>query len=219
MTSRPQAVSRALKPGPAGLSTVRIGLVDSVDTDGSGLPRAWVDLGDGNLIEAPYGDHISNLAADDVVRVLIGPGVAHVFDRLVESSPPTGEWDTWSPTPGNLTVGDGDLECRYDLNGRSFTFAVNFEMGSSSTMGSSPTIDLPVDLELGGLLTPFAAWAYDSSTGTHYPGVAYSRGVGNTELLWRAAFPGAGTITASVPFTWAVGDQLRMAGTLEVQPA
>lgn len=218
MRTKPAALTRALSNG-RGNSPLRIGTVDSVDVDGDGLPRAWVDLGDGNLIEALYGDHIPNLAADDVVRVWVAPGVTHLVDRIVEANP---ERTDWTPAFTALTVGDGTMIARYRVRGREMPFNFQFTLGASSTIGTNPKIGLPsgwtiYDDGVNQSRVPFVAMAFDSSASQWYSGAAVAGDAGNDVLTTRIIF-GSTAVAAGTPFTWAAGDILMIAGIAEVQP-
>ena len=129
-------------------------------------------------------------------------------------------WDTWSPTYQNLTIGDGTVVARFFEVGELVIAKWVFTLGSSSSVGTVPTVSRPVtasssygtnDDIMGG------AKFQDAATDTFFGYVNNA----STTLFDFYVFNAAGThlsdnsITASVPFTWATGDVMSFTATYE----
>lgn len=127
-------------------------------------------------------------------------------------------WTTWTPTYANLTVGDGTVSARYHYSGyREVTCKWTFTLGSTSSVGTGPTLTVPVAPVDANEL--YQARASYNDSGSIYEGAVTPTG-GSTVAL--VVFNTAGTyaaragLTATVPFTFATGDVLRFSATYEV---
>lgn len=123
-------------------------------------------------------------------------------------------WSSWSPSYANLTIGNGTVEAKYIQIGKTVFVRWFFQLGSTSVVGTNPTISPP--------LVPLAS--YYTTFGTS-PSVGQARLVGSVAFLGDlcflssstlAAFPlntastyaTENTMTASVPTVWAAGNQM-----------
>jgi hypothetical protein len=117
----------------------------------------------------------------------------------------------FTPTWGNLTVGNGTVVAHYfDLNDL-ILWNVELEFGSTTSISGSVTIDYPVAgaatyrAPVGGLVH------LDDATGTDYIGALY-RNSGTaatvTVLNTTGSYVRYSTLSSTVPFTWATGDRL-----------
>lgn len=145
---------------------------------------------------------------------------AIIPNTLVASSGTAWTWQTWSPTLANLTIGNGTSEYKYTQIGKTVFFRAIIIFGSSSSMGTSPTITLPV-----------TAATYAGTDGNQLgvavirnSGVAFYEGslmfVNTTTALFQVVGTGSTYatetgITATVPISWAVNDSIQVQGYYE----
>lgn len=132
------------------------------------------------------------------------------------------DWITWATAPTNLTVGSGGSASslqRYKwITGRLY-FDFKFVLGSSgASMGTSPTLNLPVTVTMnvtGSLLTGDGAVRDVSVPSTP----AYTKAsLGTTTTVTIVTYTGTtASITSTAPMTWAAGDIL--AGGFWAEPA
>lgn len=129
------------------------------------------------------------------------------------------DWSTWSPTLVNMTLGNGTTVARYQIAGGIVTGYFNFNIGTTSAVGTSPTVDLPVTasssyegniasigtsiIRAGG--TAYPGWVQIGSTTTMRPVV----------LATAAAIGTLSSLTATSPGTFASGDDIYMQFTYE----
>jgi hypothetical protein len=118
----------------------------------------------------------------------------------------------------NMTLGNGTQVARYRQIGKSVDWYWQFLLGSTSTVGTSPTFTLPV--------TPAATYPV---TNPQFPGGVHLLQTGVTERqgllkltsgstvmvdFWNAT-PAAAILTATTPWTWATGHYMTAWGTYE----
>lgn len=126
-----------------------------------------------------------------------------------------GAWQTWSPTLTNITVGNGTQTARYVKIGRTVQWAWRLVLGSTSAIGTLPTITVP--LVAVGTITGAAAIATDVGAGPYElllreiaatSSLGFYRTSGVTATLDQA-------VSATVPFAWGATDVLEAAGAYE----
>lgn len=85
---------------------------------------------------------------------------------------------TWRVASGTATLGNGSLDGRYQLVGKTCEFAMRFEFGSSTTT-SVATADWEFDLPVfptavkGTTFQPVSAWIYDPGPPARWSATAY----------------------------------------------
>lgn len=155
---------------------------------------------------------ILNLDGADALQV--GDGVNDItFNQLA--------WDNYTPTYANLTVGDGTNEGYWKQIGKTVVFRTLFVFGTTSAVGGNPTITVPTAANTTNLgsNTMFAHTTFlDSGTAIYLGGLGYNASA--TAMLiftfgTAAAYAGRTTLSNTVPFTWATGDELACYGTYE----
>lgn len=131
-----------------------------------------------------------------------------------------GQWQTWTPTYTNLTVGNGTVVSRYVQIGKTIHAVFEITFGSTSSMGTGPTISLPVT----------AASTY--TTPRHNLGPAYILDAGTIAFQAAVRLESTTTasvgvlaagathltqanITATVPMTWTTSDLLSFTASYE----
>lgn len=121
-------------------------------------------------------------------------------------------WDalsaTWVPTYTALTIGNGTVINRYKQIGKMVFFYWQFTLGSTSVVGASSNITLPVNPR-AGIQQSVAGDMYDVSADVHYS----SEGLIVPNIFVMVG--PTGRPTATVPFTWATGDVMGCSGWYE----
>lgn len=130
----------------------------------------------------------------------------------------TGAWTTWTPTLGNITLGNGSTTSVYNQIGKTVNFYFRFNMGSSSSMGSAPYITLPVNAARTHCVF-LPTWIWDAGT-AYYTGFAINDGGATNLVFFVSKADGtytniATTISSTVPMTWATNDAIVVTGSYE----
>jgi hypothetical protein len=91
------------------------------------------------------GDLIAATAADTPARLAVG---ANDTVLTADSAEATGlkwggGWTTFTPTRGNITVGNGTEVARYQKMGKTTNVFYQLTLGSTSSIGSTPSIAAP----------------------------------------------------------------------------
>jgi hypothetical protein len=124
---------------------------------------------------------------------------------------------TYTPTLTNLTLGNGTLTGTYHRSDGWCDFAVSVAFGSTTTMGTSPEIGLPV-ATTGLSINQLQVGILDLAPVTRYLGTHAAVGAAGTTtgVLYSLNSAGASLtaqdIQATLPMTWATGDVLYVAG-------
>lgn len=119
-----------------------------------------------------------------------------------------GAWTSWAPGYTNMSVGNGTVLSAYEQLGRVVIWRYKITFGSTSTMGTSPTITIPVaaatNNECESTMVYF--WTGSASAGL----LAKSGSTGVTPIIYQTAgtYVALNGITASVPATWATSHSL-----------
>lgn len=126
------------------------------------------------------------------------------FDALVGSGT---AWETWSPSYANLTIGNGTVVSIYSQIGKTVNMYFKFTLGSTSAVGTAPTITLPVT----AVATSFTDHGFATGRLSDANAVDWlSYGLfDSTTVLQIAHINGASNIasvTATAPFTWVTTD-------------
>lgn len=181
---------------------------------------------DFDTIYNDYNGNISaaNLATGAVSTAKIADG-AVTTDKLNDASVTNAKlaanaaWTSWTPTLTNITQGNGTVTAKYSQIGKVVFFKFFFVLGSTSAMGSIPTISLPVtaaalvsgsDNKIDGKVE-----VKDASTGDAYTGEIFL----NSTTVARPTYLNVNAvnvnISATAPMTWATSDVLGLAGSYE----
>lgn len=134
------------------------------------------------------------------------------------------DWITWATAPTNITVGTGGAAAtvqRYKIIDGRYYFDYRYVLGSSgASMGTQPTINLPVNVAMripANNIAEGDGGAYDLSLTTGY---FTKHLIATTATVFiRHTYTGSATstISSTAPFTWAAGDVL--AGGFWADPA
>jgi len=129
----------------------------------------------------------------------------------------TGAWTAWTPTLTNLTLGTGTVVARYRRLGKTLDYKFIFTYGAGSAVGTSPTFSLPYTMYSGySMADPLGdVILLDSGTATRRGSTRWASST-TLEILSYSTTGILTTVTATVPQTWAAGDTMSCAGTLEL---
>lgn len=132
-----------------------------------------------------------------------------------------GAWTAYTPTLSGTgwAIGNGTANGFYCQIGKMVFFRVGITFGSTSTFGASasPLVSLPIT-EDSASPRSFTMWAQgaDTSAGQLYLFNAFRGGTAANVEVQTIGTNGLGAaVTATVPFTWASTDLLRLSGTYQ----
>ena len=162
------------------------------------------------------GDLIVGTGADAFSRLPIG---ANDLVLMAASGETTGQkWagqvQTWTPTWTNFTTGNGTLQyAKYIQIGKLVHFAIRFDAGTTTVMGTNPIASLPI---AGTTATSYFgnAMLMDVNVNRYplnaevYEGFVYldALNTSGTYLYYTS-------ITATVPFTFGTNDRIYISGS------
>lgn len=136
------------------------------------------------------------------------------------------EYETGSYSPSwigditNPSIGNGTLVGYYSRVGNVVTMSIRLVMGSTTTYGSGAwSFGLPFTSN-GGAMHLFVAYLRDTSTSTNYHRIGIIAGASGIVQAFRGLADGTNSnaMNATTPFTWANGDEIRIAGTYIAAP-
>lgn len=215
-----QAVDTSLADLKGGTTGQVLSKASNTDMD-----FTWVAADDTNAIQNAIvdakGDLIAASAADTPARLAVG---ANDLVLTADSGQSTGlkyagAWTTWTPSTGNITVGNGTLTARYAKVAKTVFVEIMFTLGSTSAVTGVPTFTLPINPVLTGFTFNGTATLGDFGTAGYVglPGFYGSNGVYvallNTGSSWGVE---AGSVTSTVPFTWTTNDFVCIRASYEV---
>lgn len=133
---------------------------------------------------------------------------------------PMNAWESWTPTFANFTLGNGTLDAAFTRIGRTIHYRMKVTLGSTSSMGATPTFTLPV--------APAASYANgvdavgsimigDSGTADFNGTCRLAAGSAVTLTVDGVAgtYSNQVTWTSAVPMTWTTNDRFIAYGTYE----
>lgn len=195
---------------PAGLGTV---------TSFSAAPTGIFDVANPTTTPALSLDNQS--ANTGLFGPTSGGAATPAFRLLVNADLPAQTWSSWTPTWTNLSVGNGTVAARYTQIGKLVTCRLTLVFGSTTSITGVVSFSLPVTsvtyagtaltqplgtvilYDLGTAL--FAGRIRWASTTTAQPLVENTTGTYSVLT----------TLSSTVPFTWAAGDELQAEFTFE----
>jgi hypothetical protein len=132
----------------------------------------------------------------------------------------TSAWISYTPTTGNLTLGNGTISAEYNVVGKTIFLAIRFTLGSTSSITANPTFTLPSGFTSAPLSTfsPVGTGlATISSTSYIMTTVAISSNrVASVVNNSSGTYAFAADISSTVPATWATGSIYEINATLEI---
>jgi hypothetical protein len=123
-------------------------------------------------------------------------------------------WQAWTPTLTNITLGNGTIVARYQQIGKTVNFEVVFTMGSTSAMGSTPQVSMPVTP--ARYVKAFPVQIVDEGTGLIWGNAdTYNNKFYITSTVVNATFATADYLSSTSPMTWTTSDKFSIYGTYE----
>jgi hypothetical protein len=171
-----------------------------------------------SLIDAK-GDIVTATGADTPARLAVG---ADNTTLVADSTTSTGlkwggGWQTWTPTIGNFSIGNGTANYRYSQVGKTVSVNVNITLGSTTSITGTPNFSLPVQSKYHDSIF---SGAYTDA------GTAFVAGFALLEfgsysyftlksLLTNATYGTYGDVNSTTPFTWTTNDKINFQFTYE----
>lgn len=131
----------------------------------------------------------------------------------------SGVWQTWAPSYTNLTIGNGAVTAKYTQNGKTVSFVYKFTLGSTSAMGTVPTISLPVAANASYSLNDALGTGFANTNSANSPVIPtlqsatiFSPTVNGAAGTYVGGLSG---LTASIPGTWASTNYFTVQGSYE----
>jgi microcystin-dependent protein len=148
-----------------------------------------------------------------IIGTTYGVGDGSTTFNVPSLSANVSEWKaytpTWTGSGSNPAIGNGTLSGRYKQDGQTVFVDIYVVMGSTTTFGTGNyAFALPVTaVDTNGHV--LQATLFDAGTALYQRPVALD----SATVLAVKDLPGGGSITPTVPFTWAATDQIRISGT------
>jgi hypothetical protein len=184
-------------------------------TSNTDMDFTWVAADDTNAIQNTIvdakGDLIAATAADTPARLAVGSDTQILIADSTQSTGLKweGEWQNWSPSYLNLTVGNGSVIARYKKIGKTVEIFYRLTWGSTTTFTAYPLIGLPFNSKYGLIFTG-SFNALDTGTGVVNGETFIENG---RDFFQPVPMATNGTYLApaymtsnTVPFTWTTSD-------------
>lgn len=125
-------------------------------------------------------------------------------------------WAAYTPTLSGATQGNGTVTGGYVQIGKTVHFWAKFTLGSTSTMGTYVGCGLPVPARSAAAFGALSSMITDAGS-TSYVGLPspHASEVRVYAVHTGGAYAAVGTLTSTVPHTWAAGDLVDVRGTYE----
>jgi hypothetical protein len=128
-----------------------------------------------------------------------------------------GAWKTYAPNLDNSswTLGNGTFDARYIQIGKTVHFNVVFTTGSTTVEGANLRISFPVPALAGSNLNSSVIFVDGS---TRIIGLCTTNSSTSAALAVMRAdvtYTQSAGLSATIPFTWAAGDEVQFSGTYE----
>ena len=140
-------------------------------------------------------------------------------EDLVAGTGTSWEWQAWSPSLVNISVGNGTEIADYTQIGKTIHFRYSLSLGSTSTIGANSRVGLPVAAttnSVSGIRFINGGGGFkDATSGGSQAGGCATIDVNNVEPVYINTNGAWVAISSTAPFTWATGDELEFEGTIE----
>ncbi len=199
--------------GSAGNIQAFIIFSEAIDTDT--LLAGTAKLSDAGLVTNPtlqFGAGLDSgifVPATDTLGFVIND--IEIF-RLTSTGITGLAYTAYTPTLAGITIGNGTINGRYIRLGDRVMGRVTITFGSTTTMSGTVTVALPFDNDSNyGTNHPIGRCFFSDANSTDYIGTfLLGTNVGNVNVINATATYAynSGSISSTVPFTWASTDQI-----------
>ena len=189
-------------------------VTDSVNVDAAGATMNT----DTNVKSNSWVLDQDNMSGNDDTKVPTQQSVKAYVDGKVDF---LDDWDDWTPTLTNITLGNGSIVARYKQIGKTVTFYFKLTRGSTTSFSSQPMFSPPVapssmyNISIAERF--FRGHIEDSGTASYVVmGGFYTSG--NILMQVQNAngtYAGYTAINNTVPMAWATNDIISLTGTYE----
>lgn len=136
-------------------------------------------------------------------------------------------WSTYTPTVGNVTLGNGTVTARYKQIGKTIHLEILLIFGSTSSVSSTINFSLPVTARSDFVKSESqfgigSAWLADTGTNMWPASILasdintiYLRSYNNPSAAGAITSPSANNVNATVPFTKGSTDWIHIGLTYE----
>lgn len=125
-------------------------------------------------------------------------------------------WQSWTPTLTNLTLGNGSSVGTYIQIGKTVFFKWIFTIGTTSAVGTAPTISLPVtSVATPDVTFPLGTCIYDNNGGSGYNGLFMWASTTTTALYTLDTSNNFTAYSATNPTAYASGHKIYGQGVYE----
>lgn len=121
-----------------------------------------------------------------------------------------GTWTTFTPSRANITVGNGTEVARYQKIGKTTNVFYQLTLGSTSSIGNTPSIAAPTTPAQTVFYSGFTMMQ-DTGNTSYFGAVLIISGTAYPQAqVANGTYTNAANPTATVPFTWGNTDVLVM---------
>lgn len=120
-------------------------------------------------------------------------------------------WTSYTPTATNLTIGNGTLSGGWMQAGKFTVVRISVTFGTTTTVSAAVSFALPATAS--AFDQAIAGWLLDSSAGN--TGRVPASGSIMASASTVTVYSSGGSLTSTVPFTWATGDKISLTGVYE----
>jgi hypothetical protein len=123
-------------------------------------------------------------------------------------------WVSWTPSFTNWALGNGTIDAKYKQVGKVVFFRIVFGVGSTTTKSGNIQFSLPVT-DAAAFDDKYTVSCYLLDQGTEEYNFISSNASGKVIGVYQLSGGANRAITATAPFTFATGDQIRFTGFYE----
>jgi len=162
----------------------------------------------------------ANLADDAVTSAKLADNAvvtASIADASVTNAKLAMQaWQSWTPTLTNLTLGNGSSVGTYIQIGKTVFFKWIFAIGTTSAVGTAPTISLPVtSVATPDVTFPLGTCIYDNNGGSGFNGLFMWASTTTTALYTLDTSNNFTAYSATNPTAYASGHKIYGQGVYE----
>lgn len=174
------------------------------------LAKVTVANGASSIANASIADSRSNITGPvNFVNAQAMADASVLPEHLVASTGTSWVWQSWTPTLGNITLGNGTVVAKYIQAGKTIDAFFKLTCGSTTSIGNAVTITLPVNCHADhATYSPIGIVSINDGGATAYAGLALRDPSGNDKVIFTFDVSSTGNQTGTFPLAEATGDVL-----------